>query len=69
LAGTMVTKNVNAHATSEKYLVARKKQWITDSARSNYLERKGIGGGWKGSMSLFRRNKTLGSRMLGRGPT
>ena len=38
-----VTKNVNAHATTEKYLVARKKQWIADSARSNYLERKGIG--------------------------
>jgi hypothetical protein len=59
LVGTMTTKNVNAHATTGKYLVARKKQLITDSARSNYLERNGIGvdGGVR---ECFRRTKSSG---------
>jgi hypothetical protein len=41
-----------------KYLVAREDESIADSARSNYLERKGIGRGLKGSMES---DKKLGS--------
>ena len=43
MAGTMVTKNVNAHATTENLVARKRSNGITDSARSNYLERKGIG--------------------------
>jgi len=48
---------MNTHATTGKYLVARKKQWITDSARSNYLERKGIGVAGRGVHELFPSDK------------